>query len=105
VDFECVHAWLASSYWSPGIDRERVERGALNSALVLSAFDADGAQVGFLRVVSDKTRFAYLCDVWIEDKHRGKGLYPSAKAPLDSTGIRSIGDDWIRRLWTGLPLY
>lgn len=34
----------------------------------------NGEQVGFLRVVSDKTRFAYLCDVWVEEKHRGKGL-------------------------------
>ena len=24
VDFERVHAWLATSYWTPGIARERV---------------------------------------------------------------------------------
>ena len=74
VDFKRVHAWLASSYWSPGIDRARVERGAQNSALVLSAFDDAGSQIGFLRVVSDKTRFAYLCDVWIDEAHRGRGI-------------------------------
>ena len=74
VDFARVHAWLASSYWSPGIDRQRVERGARNSALVLSVFNETGVQIGYLRVVSDKTRFAYLCDVWIDEVHRGKGL-------------------------------
>jgi ribosomal protein S18 acetylase RimI-like enzyme len=74
VDFARVHAWLSSSYWTPGIPRERIERATQHSALVLSAFSADGAQIGFLRVVSDKTRFAYLCDVWVDEPHRGRGL-------------------------------
>lgn len=74
VDFVRVHGWLSSSYWTPGIERERVERAAWNSALVLSAFAPDGVQAGFLRVVSDRTRFAYLCDVWVDESHRGHGL-------------------------------
>ena len=74
VDFARVHAWLTTSYWTPGITRERIERASQHSALVLSAFDADETQTGFLRVVSDKTRFAYLCDVWVDEAHRGKGL-------------------------------
>ena len=74
VDFSCVTSWLASSYWTPGIGQEQVERATRNSALVLSAFAMHGAQAGFLRVVSDKTRFAYLCDVWVAETHRGQGL-------------------------------
>jgi ribosomal protein S18 acetylase RimI-like enzyme len=75
VDFARVHAWLASSYWTPGIARERIELGTQNSALVLSAFDsASGEQIAFGRVVSDKTRFAYLCDVWVDENHRGRGV-------------------------------
>jgi ribosomal protein S18 acetylase RimI-like enzyme len=75
VDFARVHAWLASSYWSPGISRERVETGARHSALVLGAFDdGSGVQTGFARVVSDKTRFAYLCDVWVDEAWRGRGI-------------------------------
>jgi GNAT superfamily N-acetyltransferase len=73
IDWVRVHEWLASSYWTPGISLERVRRGGENSALVLGAYKA-GDQVGYLRVVSDKTRFAYLCDVWVDEKHRGKGL-------------------------------
>lgn len=52
---------------------DRVKRAAENSALVLGAYK-DGIQVGYLRVVSDRTRFAYLCDVWVESAHRGRGL-------------------------------
>jgi GNAT superfamily N-acetyltransferase len=73
IDWPRVHGWLSSSYWSPGISLERVKRGAENSALVLGAF-VGVEQVGFLRVVSDKSRFAYICDVWVDEKHRAKGL-------------------------------
>ena len=52
---------------------DRIKRGAANSALVLGAY-VGTEQVGFLRVVSDKSRFAYICDVWVDEKHRGKGI-------------------------------
>jgi ribosomal protein S18 acetylase RimI-like enzyme len=68
-----VHRWLASSYWTPGISLDRVKTAAENSALVLGAYLGE-EQTGYLRVISDKTRFAYLCDVWIDASHRGKGL-------------------------------
>jgi GNAT superfamily N-acetyltransferase len=74
MDFGRVHAWLAATYWTPGIPRERVERAARNSALVLGAFTPEGVQVGFMRVVSDKTRFAYLCDVIVDESHRNRGI-------------------------------
>lgn len=74
MDFERVHAWLKDSYWVPGIPREEVERGARNSALVVGVFLPRGPQVGFLRVVSDKTRFAYFMDVFVDPEHRGKGI-------------------------------
>ena len=40
---------------------------------MLSAFKGE-EQVGYLRVVSDKTRFAYICDVWVDPAHRRRGL-------------------------------
>lgn len=73
IDWPRVVAWLASSYWTPGISSQRVRRAAENSALVLGAYRR-GEQAGYLRVVSDKTRFAYLCDVWVDAGHRGRGL-------------------------------
>lgn len=74
MDFARVTGWLAGSYWSPGIAREMVERGARHSALVIGAFMTDGTQVGFARVVSDCTRHAYLADVIVDGAHRGKGI-------------------------------
>jgi len=74
IDFEAVTVWLAGSYWSPGIGRAEVERGARYSSLVIGAYTSDGKQVGYARLTSDRTRFAYIMDVYVEEGHRRKGL-------------------------------
>ena len=74
IDFGTVTAWLAASYWSPGIERAEVERGARHSSLVVGAYDASGAQVGYARVASDRTRFGYFMDVFVDEGHRGHGI-------------------------------
>jgi GNAT superfamily N-acetyltransferase len=73
VDFDTVHAWLAGSYWSPGITRDRVERAARGSSLVLSVF-AGSQQAGYMRVVSDRATFAWICDVFVGEDFRGRGI-------------------------------
>ena len=74
VDFARVHGWLATAYWSPGVSRERVERAAHHSSLVVGAYAPGGDQVGYLRVVSDLTTFAWICDVFVAEAHRGRGV-------------------------------
>jgi GNAT superfamily N-acetyltransferase len=73
LDVDAVHAFLTRSYWSPGIPRDVVER-ALNHSLCIGAYAPDGAQVGLARVVTDYATFAYLCDVYVLEEHRGRGL-------------------------------
>ncbi|MEA2552996.1 MAG: hypothetical protein QOJ65_1172 [Fimbriimonadaceae bacterium] len=73
VDFERVHSWLTTAYWSPGVSLEMVERAARNSSSVLGAY-LDGEQVGYCRIVSDKTTFAWLCDVYVDETARGQGV-------------------------------
>lgn len=74
VQIDRVHAALAASYWSPGIRREVIER-AIDRSLVVGAYDrATGEQVAFARVVTDYATFAWLCDVYVEEAHRGAGL-------------------------------
>ncbi len=72
LDVARVHSWLASSYWSPGVARESVER-AMAGSHCLGAY-RDGEQVGFARVISDRATFAWLADVWVDNAARGQGL-------------------------------
>jgi GNAT superfamily N-acetyltransferase len=72
LDLDRVHGWLASSYWSPGIARELVERACAGSHC-LGAY-ANGAQVGFARAITDHATFAWIADVWVDESSRGAGL-------------------------------
>ncbi|QSB05116.1 GNAT family N-acetyltransferase [Natronoglycomyces albus] len=72
IDFEVVHDFLTNSYWAKGISRADVERSARHSLIVGVYFE--GSQVGYARVVSDFTQFAYLADVFVLEEHRGNGL-------------------------------
>ena len=73
MDFERVRDMLAASFWTPGVSLAEVVRGAENSALVTGAF-LGGRQIGYARVISDKTRFAYILDVYVAEEHRRKGV-------------------------------
>ena len=72
IDFARIHGWLSSSYWSPGIARDLVERAARGSH-VLGAY-RDGAQVGYARAITDRATFAWIADVWVDEGGRGQGL-------------------------------
>ncbi len=80
IDFHRVHSWLTATYWSPGIALEKVQRAAEGSSLVLGVYqksdeeNGTDRQVGYLRVVSDKATFAWICDVFVEEAHRGRKI-------------------------------
>ena len=74
LDVGAIHAYLTRSYWSPGIPRDIVAKAAQNSLCFGVYLRASGAQVGFARVVTDHATFAYLCDVYVLEEHRGHGL-------------------------------
>lgn len=73
LDLRAIHAYLTRAYWSAGIPLEVVRR-AVQSSLSVGAYDAAGAQVGLVRVISDYATFCYVCDVYVLEEHRGHGL-------------------------------
>jgi GNAT superfamily N-acetyltransferase len=72
LDLSVVHGFLSTSYWSPGLPID-VLRRAIAGSLCFGLYHGN-AQVGFARVVTDKATFAYLCDVFVLEEHRGKKL-------------------------------
>ncbi|MDP4263933.1 MAG: GNAT family N-acetyltransferase [Bacteroidota bacterium] len=72
MDIDFIHGFLTNSYWAAGITREIISR-SVQGSLCFGVFHT-GKQVGFARMVTDGATFAYLADVFIDEKYRGKGL-------------------------------
>jgi GNAT superfamily N-acetyltransferase len=72
LDLAVVHDFLTNSYWAKGISEELVRRSVEHS-LCFGVYH-DKTQVGFARVITDRATFAYLADVFIVERHRGRGL-------------------------------
>jgi GNAT superfamily N-acetyltransferase len=73
LDLAALHAFLSgSAYWAKGIPREVMER-SIRHSICFGAFDG-ARQVGFARVISDRATFAYVCDVFVLDGDRGRGI-------------------------------
>lgn len=79
LDLQAIHASLRRSYWSEGIPFEVVER-AVRGSLCIGAYEMTGAQIGLTRFISDYATFCYVCDVYVLEAHRGRGL---SKAMMD----------------------
>jgi GNAT superfamily N-acetyltransferase len=71
-DLNVIHGYLTRSYWAEGIPRELVAQSIANS-LCFGIYHGE-KQVGFARVITDKTTFGYLADVFVLEEYRGKGL-------------------------------
>ena len=74
VDVDVVAAFLHDeAYWSLGRPREAVER-SLAASRTFTLVDDDGTMVAFARVVTDGVTFGWICDLFVVEAHRGRGL-------------------------------
>lgn len=73
LDMDVIHRYLIEeAYWTTGRTRETTLKTIENS-LCFGVYSQD-LQVGFARVVTDHTIFAYLCDLFILTDYQGRGL-------------------------------
>ena len=69
---DAVHELLRDAYWCKGIPQKTIQ-AAIETSLCFGVYQGK-TQVGFARVITDGATFAWICDVIIDPKHRGKGL-------------------------------
>ncbi len=85
-----IFSYLSRSYWAAGRSMDVVKRSVQNS-LCFGLFH-EIRQIGLIRVVTDYSTFAYVCDVYILEEYQGKGLgkwlMSTAKAYPDLQGLR-----------------
>jgi GNAT superfamily N-acetyltransferase len=73
LDVELIHEFVANrSYWARGRSLEIVRRSLVHS-LCFGLYEGQ-QQIGLVRVVTDRATFAWLCDVFVLEAYRGRGL-------------------------------
>ena len=73
MNVNAVHKWLSEiSYWKKNIPFTTVET-ALENSFCVSVLK-DQKQIGFSRLITDYTTFAYFADVYILEEYRNNGF-------------------------------
>lgn len=72
LDIDAICDFLSRAYWADKRPRRLIER-SIKHSLNFGVYDG-GRQIGFARVVTDHSTFAYLCDVFIHEEYRGHSL-------------------------------
>lgn len=72
LDLNVVHQFLVNSYWAAGLPLEVLQR-SIDNSLVFGIYKGK-EQIGFARVITDYSTFAYLSDVFVLEEFRGEGL-------------------------------
>jgi len=94
LDLDVIHRWISEeSYWAPGRSRQTVA-ASVQASLNFGVYADDGEMVGAARVVTDFATFGWLCDVFVIDEHRGRGLGKALMAAVadhpELTGLQRI---------------
>jgi GNAT superfamily N-acetyltransferase len=71
LNIEIIHGFLSESYWAKARPLEVLKK-AIENSLCFGVY-LNNSQIGFARVVTDYSTFAYLADVFILEEFRGKG--------------------------------
>jgi GNAT superfamily N-acetyltransferase len=90
LDVDRIHRWLSEdAYWARGRSRPAVAK-AVEQSVNFGAY-LGHEQVGYARLVTDRSTHAWLCDVYVDRRHRGRGigtaLLAAADAELTAYGV------------------
>ncbi len=74
LNIPAIHAFLTdSSYWARNISLQIVEK-SIEHSFCFGLYNDKSELIGFARVVSDYSTFAWLADVFVVESYRGRGL-------------------------------
>lgn len=74
LDIDLIVDFLNNkSYWAKNRSKATIEKSIMNS-VCFGAFDQENRQVGFARVITDFSVFAWILDVFILQEYQSKGL-------------------------------
>ena len=71
LDIDLIHQFLTQTYWAKGRTIEEVQN-TIDNSLNFGVY-LNNVQIGYARICTDYTVFAYLLDVFILPEYRGRG--------------------------------
>lgn len=72
-DLDAFYGFMRDAYWARDRSREATAAAVANS-VVFGLYTPAGAMVGSARAVTDYSTFGWVCDVYVAEEHRGRGL-------------------------------
>jgi GNAT superfamily N-acetyltransferase len=72
LDMNAVYEFLSQTYWAKTRPHERTDI-AFNNSVVFGIYEGNRL-IGLGRVITDFSILAYVCDVFIHEDYRGRGL-------------------------------
>ena len=73
INLDQLMPLMKQTYWAA--DRSKADvLTTLQNSVCFGAYDETDTLVGFARVVTDFVSHWYLCDVIVDEKHRGQGI-------------------------------
>jgi GNAT superfamily N-acetyltransferase len=90
LDIPTIHDYLSNrSYWAQDIGLARVER-AIQNSLTFGVYKGQ-EQAAYARVVTDYATFGWVCDVFVLENHRGKGISKAMmKALVEHEDLKNL---------------
>ncbi|WP_100613359.1 GNAT family N-acetyltransferase [Confluentibacter citreus] len=88
LQIEVIHEFLTNSYWAKGRTVDDVKK-SIAHCFCFGVY-LENKQIGFARIATDYTVFAYIMDVFILPEHRGNGYSKQLmKAINEETQLKS----------------
>ena len=72
LDIDMIHDFVTRSYWARGIPKELVIK-SIRHSFCFGMYDQK-RQIGFARLITDFTTEAEICEVFVIESYRGRGL-------------------------------
>ena len=74
IDVNVVHDYLSNeSYWARHIPLETVT-ASIDHSICIGVYLDNKTLIGFARLITDRATFGYICDVFVLQPYRGKGI-------------------------------
>ncbi len=103
LDIAMIVDYLQNSYWAKERSAETIER-SIEHSICFGAY-LDGQQIGFARVVSDLSVFAYIMDVFILDDYQGCGYGTAIMEAVMTDQLLVDVENWQLRTLDAHELY